>query len=98
MDDQFLQSVKLGKSKIGKVQLLKHLNGVRLTQREAIKAKCYDCDGMGDSGCCDMTTCSLFPYSPYAGKQPPKDVTHRAKGSRFYIDEHGKNDLPGASL
>lgn len=98
MDEELIKSVKLGKNKVGKAQLLKHLNGVRLTQREAIKAKCYDCDGMGDSGACDMASCSLFPYSSYRGKQPPRDPAHRAKGSRFYIDEHGKNQIKGGSL
>jgi hypothetical protein len=58
-------SAKHGKMRIGKTQLLKYLSGRRLTRQEAIKAKCYDCDGMGETGECDMEECSLYPYSPY---------------------------------
>ena len=60
-----LESCKTGKSRAGKTQLLKYLKGGRLTRQEAIKAKCYDCDGMGDAGECVIENCSLYPYSPF---------------------------------
>lgn len=64
--ETYLNEVKSGTQRSGKADLLKHLSGTRLTQRQAIKAKCYDCDGYGDSGECELNHCSLFPYSPYA--------------------------------
>ena len=63
--NDILQSAIKGKSKAGKTFSISYLKGKRLTQRQAIKAKCYDCNGMGESGICDIDTCSLFPYSPY---------------------------------
>lgn len=65
IDKELLKSAKSGKGRAGKVDLIKHLSGERLTQRKAIRAKCYDCNGMGESGDCDVTGCSLLPYSPY---------------------------------
>lgn len=61
-----LESAKSGRKRKGQTFLIKHLEGKRLTQQQAIKAKCYDCDGMGETGECELTECSLYPYSPYA--------------------------------
>jgi len=60
-----LKSAKDGKLRAGKNNLIKHLTGGRLTRQQAIKAKCYDCQGMGETDKCDIKACSLFPYSPY---------------------------------
>lgn len=54
----------------GRRHYIRFLNGERLTQREAILAKCYDCtsghsDGKYD---CEVPTCSLYPLMPYRGK------------------------------
>ena len=68
----YIENVKKGKSRVGKADLLKYLKGVRITQRQAIRAKCYDCNGMGEQDTCDIETCSLFPYSPYNGRQKDK--------------------------
>jgi hypothetical protein len=51
----------------GQGPLLKHLNGKRLTQSQAIKAKCYDCMGYfadGRADCC-MPDCPLHPFMVY---------------------------------
>jgi len=75
------QIEKGGISSAGKRHLLRHLRGERLTQRQAILAKCCDCmcyhaDGRTD---CLMPHCSLHPFRPYRDERlPPK----RAKGSR----------------
>ena len=69
MDHQLFRSAVNGKKRAGQKDLLDYLNGKKLTQRKAIRAKCYDCDGMGESGKCDIDTCSLFPYSPYVRLQ-----------------------------
>ena len=63
-----LESAKSGRRKMGRTFLIRHLEGKRLTQQQAIRAKCYDCDGMGETGKCDIETCSLYPYSPFASK------------------------------
>jgi hypothetical protein len=65
LDEELYASAKSGTKRRGKLELIKHLEGKRLTVSEAVKAKCYDCDGMGESGECDMESCSLFPYSVY---------------------------------
>ena len=51
----------------GKTNLLKYFKGERLTQRQAIIAKCCDCmayhiDGRID---CRMAHCPLYPWFPY---------------------------------
>ena len=60
-----LNSARSGKGRSGKKLLIKYLTGGRLTRGQAIKAHCYDCDGMGQTGKCDIETCSLYPFSPY---------------------------------
>lgn len=64
----YLESVKTARRGTGKTHLLKHLTGQTLTRGGAIKAKCYDCNGMGEVTECDIKTCPLHPFSPYAGK------------------------------
>jgi hypothetical protein len=51
----------------GSAHLAKHRTGGRLTQRQAILAKCADCtcdfaDGRED---CDVESCPLHPFMPY---------------------------------
>ena len=65
INDDMLRSAKAGPLRQGKNDLIKHLNGHRLTQRQAIKAKCFDCNGMGELNTCEIVTCALWPYSPY---------------------------------
>ena len=69
IDSGMFQSAKKGKSRAGKKDLIKHLTGQRITRSQAIKAKCYDCLGMGEVSVCDMPYCALWPYSPYGGGQ-----------------------------
>ena len=52
---------------MGNLNLERHLAGVRLTQRQAIHAKCCDCnnryvDGPED---CRIPKCPLYPWMPY---------------------------------
>lgn len=62
---EMLRTVRNYPKKAGKSDLIKHLSGKKITRGSAIKAKCYDCNGMGESNECDMKTCSLYPFSPY---------------------------------
>jgi len=65
MDELLLASARRGNKRAGQRDLINHLQGKRLTQRQAIKAHCYDCQGMGEDPICDNDECSLSPYSPY---------------------------------
>jgi len=54
----------------GRKELLKHLSGVLLSAKDAIKAKCYECsgymaDGIGD---CMMRTCPLYRHNPHSSE------------------------------
>ncbi|KQC08181.1 MAG: hypothetical protein APR62_05220 [Smithella sp. SDB] len=76
MNERILNIRKHGKTARGQKELLKHLTAEKLTFRQAIYAKCYDCtnyfsDGKQD---CKMTACPLYPFMAYAnrGKQAPK--------------------------
>ena len=64
-DDRLLKSAKMGKLRAGRKELIRHLDGFRITRQEAIKSKCYDCNGMGECGECDIAGCPLLPFSPY---------------------------------
>ena len=62
---ELLKSAKMGKLRAGRKELIRHLDGFRITRQEVIKAKCYDCNGMGECGECDIAGCPLLPFSPY---------------------------------
>lgn len=63
--EQKIKNVTRWPKHAGKADLLKHLRGERLTQREAIRAYCYECGG-GEGGTCTIPLCPLLPFSPYA--------------------------------
>lgn len=65
MDRDLLESAKSGKLRKGKRWLIAHLSGQKITRAKAVEAKCYDCDGMGDSGECYIEECPLLPFSPF---------------------------------
>jgi hypothetical protein len=61
-----------GKTAQGRRELLRHLEGGKLSRKAAIKAKCYDCmnsfaDGKYD---CQIPDCPLYGFMPYKGKMP----------------------------
>jgi hypothetical protein len=67
MNNRISEIRKYGKTARGKKELIKHLEGGRLTFKQAIYAKCYDCmnyfsDGKID---CKIPSCPLFPFMPY---------------------------------
>ena len=53
-----------GKNARGKKELLKHLEGGRLTLKQATLAKCYDCTGYFADGRqdCKMPSCCLYQF------------------------------------
>jgi hypothetical protein len=58
---------KHGISSKGRTNLIKHLEGKRLTQRQAILANCCECMGYYADGRkdCSMPKCPLYPFYPY---------------------------------
>ena len=58
---------KHGKRAKGRSELIKHLQGKKLTQQEAIWAYCYECMGYYEDGIhdCEMKDCPLYPFNPY---------------------------------
>ena len=84
MDTKLISDIKRhGKTAKGKKELIKHLEGGRLTPKQAIQAKCFDCacyyaDGRND---CRMTKCSLYPFMTFN-----QDKSKRT--SRTMSDEH----------
>jgi len=69
LDEDMLKSAKAGKLRAGRNPLIKYLSGGKIFRTDAVKAKCYDCNGMGESKECDIISCSLYPYSPYRIKK-----------------------------
>ena len=67
MNNKISDILKHGKTAKGKKELIKYLEGGRLTPKQAIQAKCYDClcymvDGRQD---CKMPKCSLYPFMTF---------------------------------
>lgn len=60
-----IEQVKKSTSRAGKGELIKHMEDKKITRQQAIKAKCYDCNGLGELNSCDIVSCPLLPYSPY---------------------------------
>ncbi len=58
---------KYGKQVKGRTELISHLEGKRLTLRQMIFAKCYDCMGFFADGKvdCNIPECALYPLMPY---------------------------------
>jgi hypothetical protein len=58
---------RYGKQVKGRVELIAHLEGKRLTLRQMILAKCYDCMGYFVDGKvdCNISDCALYPLMPY---------------------------------
>ncbi len=61
----------------GKTHLIRHLSGERLTQRQAILAKCCECTGYHADGRsdCGIPECPLYPYMPYAKNKSVETVS-----------------------
>ena len=78
----------------GKAELLKHLSGERVTYKEAIAAKCYECEGYFADGKedCGIDTCPLYGFMPYNPNRKPSKIMseeHKAKISARLKHKHG---------
>ena len=52
----------------GKRELIKYLEGGKLTRKEAMLARCFECmNGYADGRIdCQVESCPLYPYMPYS--------------------------------
>ena len=68
---QRIEMIETAPTSRGKTNLLKYLNGGKLTRSAAIIAKCCDCMGYHIDGRTDCQTaeCPLYPFMPYRGKK-----------------------------
>ena len=80
MNERILTIRKYGKTAKGKKELLKHLSGGKLTFKQAIYGKCFDCmnffsDGKND---CKIPSCPLYPFMAYKENREKKSTkTHK---------------------
>jgi hypothetical protein len=68
MNQERIKNIRqYGKTAKGEKEILKHLSGQKLTLRQAVLAKCYDCMGYFADGKvdCHIPHCSLHPFMPY---------------------------------
>lgn len=67
--DKIKEIKSIGHKAKGRKERIRHLEGKRLTRKEAIDAHCYDCTGGYCDGNrdCGIETCSLYQYHSYRG-------------------------------
>ena len=56
-----------GKRAKGKKELIKYLEGGKLTYKQAVQAKCFECMGYCIDGRidCGISDCPLYPFMPH---------------------------------
>lgn len=71
-----------GKKARGQAELIKHLEGQRLTLKQAVNAHCYDCMGFYADGKqdCKMPKCSLHPFMAYNQKRIKRTIKKTIPG------------------
>jgi hypothetical protein len=81
MQTRFEDIEKHGLSARGRKEILAHLEGKKLTLKQAVLGKCYDCMGYYSDGKvdCEMKNCTLYPFMSYN--------PNRAKSSRVMSDK-----------
>ena len=68
MNEEIISYIKrYGKKAKGKQELIKHLEGKRLSLRQAVNACCFDCMGFYADGKqdCNQAKCPLHPFMEY---------------------------------
>jgi len=61
-DREHAGMVEDGVRKRGMSDMRNHLAGKRLTLRQAVRARCYQCNGHGGIDECSSVTCPLYPF------------------------------------
>jgi hypothetical protein len=76
---------KYGKTARGQKEILKHLSGERLTLKQAVLARCYDCAGFYADGKvdCKMPHCSLHPFMAYNENRVTRTIKKTMPGDHM---------------
>ena len=85
--EERIESIKhYGKDAQGKRELIKYLEGKKLTIRQMVRGACYDCMGYYANGKvdCELPSCCLYPLMPYREGEkyrlrPAKNLTDEQK-------------------
>jgi len=74
-----------GKTARGTKELIKHLEGGRLTLKQAVNAHCYDYAGFYSDGKhdCKMPHCSLHPFMAYNQNQVKRTIKKTTPGDHM---------------
>ncbi len=91
MNTDKIKSIRqYGKTARGQKELLKHLSCQKLTLKQAVLAKCYDCAGLFADGKvdCSMPHCSLHPFMVYN--------QNREKGSKRTMSKNHMEKMRAA--
>ena len=69
-----IETIKKSMPLVGQKHLLAHMDGKRLSFKQGIQAKCYECmngfiDGKAD---CRIHDCPLYPWMPYSTRKHAK--------------------------
>ena len=86
MNEKTISDIKRhGKTAQGKKELIKHLEGQRLTLKQAVLARCYDCAGFYADGKldCNMPHCSLHPFMAYNQNRVKRTVKKTMPGDHM---------------
>jgi hypothetical protein len=77
---------KFGKEAQGRKELVNHLEGGRLTARQMILSKCFECMGFYADGKvdCEMSDCPCYPLMPYR----KSGAKYTSKTGKPMTDEH----------
>lgn len=82
----------------GQKSFLKYRSGKPLSPKEAIQAKCYDCqsfyiDFSRETKDCGVRGCPLYPYHPYSSDRSLNLLSLNAK-KRALLGENPSKDEP----
>lgn len=96
MIDRFTYLIEKGKTAQGKNQLIKHLEGQKLTHKGAILAKCYECMGYYIDGKvdCHIKMCPLYNHMPFRGKEVDKDAKIEEDSGSEGADHKPRGHVP----
>lgn len=77
----------------GKTYLLKHLEGNRITARQALLAKCCDCMGYYADGRidCKMPDCPIYAFMPYRAGEKYKSRIVSEKTKKKILQAKSRN-------
>ncbi len=73
-EEEIASIKKHGITAKGRTELLNHLGGKRITLRQAVSAKCFECMGYFADGRqdCGIKGCPLYPWMVYGQKKKSK--------------------------